>query len=100
MGEVARATRCPDCGAVLPPDSPQGLCPRCLLASSASIVEPASIVDPPSMAESAACTPEPASDVSSALGAAWRALSGTPSGDSSVTDAEDFRPPHIPRYEI
>src|SRR3954453_3731640 len=93
MGETARALHCPDCGTALTPDLPQGLCPKCLLASNAS------------MAEAVTCSPEAASDVSSALGAAWRALSGDPvpgaAGNSSADLApEDLRPPNIPRYQI
>jgi hypothetical protein len=39
MGEVARATRCPDCGTELTPDLPRGLCARCLLRAGAAADE-------------------------------------------------------------
>src|SRR5262245_42593981 len=32
--------RCPECGAELPGDSPEGLCPRCLLQCALSSPEP------------------------------------------------------------
>src|SRR5262245_4976872 len=28
---MSEATLCPDCGTPIPPDAPQGLCPKCLL---------------------------------------------------------------------
>ena len=93
MGDVAHATKCPDCGTVLTPDLPQGLCPKCLLASS------------PSLAETARGFGPDGSDVATSLGAAWRALSGD-SGSHSEADVEadvapeDLRPPQIPRYQI
>jgi len=94
MGETARALQCPDCGTALTPDLPQGLCPKCLLASNLSVGEPATGL--PAGA---------AADVSSALGAAWRALSGDPvtggaGGASADLAPEDLRPPQIPRYQI
>src|SRR3954453_6666442 len=91
MGEVVGRMVCPDCGAELTPDLPLGLCPKCLLSSKGTL------------AESVTGEPEPAkvSDVSSALGAAWRALSAGAAGESGgdVTD-EDLRPPEIERYRI
>jgi len=34
------ATSCPNCGAALPPDAPEGLCPACLLAAGVSATQP------------------------------------------------------------
>src|SRR6516165_3293063 len=34
QGPAAQRRSCPTCGGWLPPDAPQGLCPKCLLGSS------------------------------------------------------------------
>ena len=109
MGESARAILCPDCGTALTPDLPQGLCPKCLLASNLSMAEPGTDPVTDDAATDQATDPVTGlnrgpSDVSSSLGAAWRALSGDPvqtSGQSHADLApEDLRPPRIPRYQI
>src|SRR5579859_7794281 len=33
---MAEATTCPDCGAALPADAPEGFCPQCLMRAGAS----------------------------------------------------------------
>jgi serine/threonine protein kinase len=38
--ESAMATHCPRCGADLPPDAPEGLCPTCLLAAALEGTQP------------------------------------------------------------
>jgi WD40 repeat protein/tRNA A-37 threonylcarbamoyl transferase component Bud32 len=37
--------KCPDCGAVIPPDAPEGLCPRCELAGAMQLGSPATTPD-------------------------------------------------------
>ena len=50
----ASPAHCPNCGASLPPQAPQGLCPRCLFAGLAAPTE----VDAPSAAPAPSPTPE------------------------------------------
>ena len=91
MGEVAGRMVCPDCGTELTADLPLGLCPKCLLSSKGTLSE--SVTGEPEAAK--------ASDVSSALGAAWRALSGGAAAEANNDPLEeDLRPPEIERYRI
>ena len=54
--------RCPKCGTVIPPDAPQGLCPRCVLAGTAHGTEagpsPGHRLEPPAVAQVAAAFPD------------------------------------------
>jgi serine/threonine protein kinase len=55
---------CPQCGAAIPPEAPQGLCPACLLAGAAIPTEagaaPTAVAkpEPPALAELAAAFPQ------------------------------------------
>jgi WD40 repeat protein/serine/threonine protein kinase len=47
---MARENRCPHCGDDLPPDAPQGVCPRCLMQAGL-VVGPKATLDTPSSIE-------------------------------------------------
>ena len=60
MSVTAEPKQCPRCGAAIPPEAPQGLCPKCLLAR-ASIPTEAGVAakpPPPSRQELAAAFPQ------------------------------------------
>jgi polar amino acid transport system substrate-binding protein len=42
---MSTLANCPHCGAVLPPEAPAGLCPRCLLQQGQSSADPAAAVE-------------------------------------------------------
>jgi serine/threonine protein kinase len=42
MSDPSPAGHCPDCGEPVPPDAPEGQCPRCLMAG---IIEPTQVGD-------------------------------------------------------
>ena len=89
MGENGRTTQCPDCGTELSADLPAGVCPKCLLAMGRS-TDGGGLPPPPLE-----------SDVSAALGAAWRALSGGSAvGAATEPSDDDPGPPHIPGIKI
>jgi tRNA A-37 threonylcarbamoyl transferase component Bud32 len=46
MNTNANISRCPKCHAPVPPDAPQGICPRCALAGAAAFAETASTSSP------------------------------------------------------
>src|SRR5882757_5402504 len=52
--------QCPKCGAAIPPEAPQGLCPKCLLARASipTEAEVAAKPPPPTMQELAAAFPQ------------------------------------------
>jgi predicted Ser/Thr protein kinase len=45
-GPIAKASRCPECGAELSADAPEGLCPRCLLRGAISSAQDAARSSP------------------------------------------------------
>lgn len=61
MSLETKSNACPRCGSPIPPEAPQGLCPRCLLAGAASAQDPATLpgrITPPPIEEVRAAFPE------------------------------------------
>jgi serine/threonine protein kinase len=60
MSVTSEPKKCPKCGAAIPPEAPQGLCPKCLLAraSLSTEAEPAAKPTPPTRQELAAAFPQ------------------------------------------
>ena len=62
MNSESVPNRCPQCGGTVPPDAPQGLCPRCVLARAATPTETGaksgSRLTPPPMEAVAAAFPQ------------------------------------------
>ncbi len=62
MNSESVPNRCPQCGGTVPPDAPQGLCPRCVLARAATPTEggakSGSRLTPPPMETVAAAFPQ------------------------------------------
>src|SRR4030095_11221083 len=62
MSDTVPLKQCPKCGQPIPPEAPQGLCPKCLLAQASIPTETAeggpSKAAPPSLAEVAAAFPQ------------------------------------------
>jgi tRNA A-37 threonylcarbamoyl transferase component Bud32 len=60
MNETVKT--CPQCGAAIPPDAPQGLCPKCVLAAAAhaphTTAPASSAPQPPALAKMAAAFPQ------------------------------------------
>jgi tRNA A-37 threonylcarbamoyl transferase component Bud32 len=63
MTTPAESSRCPQCGAPLPPNAPQGLCPSCLLAG----VEAPTNAGDPSLASAPRSAPPPLDEVAAAF---------------------------------
>lgn len=47
MSELSPANKCPTCGAALPANAPEDLCPKCLLLGVAAPTDPGSGPPPP-----------------------------------------------------
>src|SRR5688500_677133 len=94
MSEVVRrheaAARCPDCGAALTSDLPEGLCPRCLLGPGST---PGDDADP-------AEGPAVSGESRGGLGSAMRAFLTQDGSAAGADTPEDDPPPQIPRYKI
>lgn len=60
MSVTAEPKQCPKCGAAIPPEAPQGLCPKCLLARASipTEAETAAKPAPPTRQELAAAFPQ------------------------------------------
>lgn len=63
MTTPAETSRCPQCGAELPPNAPQGLCPRCLLAG----VDAPTDAGQPSVSTGPASAPPPLTEIAPAF---------------------------------
>ncbi|MBI5387374.1 MAG: protein kinase [Verrucomicrobia bacterium] len=59
MSELSPANQCPTCGAALPANAPQGLCPKCLLLDVAAPTEPGEAGAPPATAAPRPAPPSP-----------------------------------------
>ncbi|HYV32646.1 MAG TPA: serine/threonine-protein kinase, partial [Candidatus Binatia bacterium] len=58
MNEPAPASRCPNCGAVMPARAPEGLCPKCLLLGVAAPTDAGARLAPPTLQAVAASFPQ------------------------------------------